>query len=155
MASDRIKTGRASTHPVILDMAAQRACVANAKPPIRTPPPPPPPTPQPSRFATSSATFPGEGHGENWHPQDPYGQDPQYEKSWSDQWRSDSYMHPAPQQDFRPSSVGPYTSSLHVPREPPINDYQGPQQTSSSSIHFRDFNALSDAVQRVIQRVRF
>jgi hypothetical protein len=86
-ASDRIKTGRASTHPVILDTAAQRARQANAEPPIRTPFPPPPP---PNRFATSSATFPGEGHWENWHPQDPNGQDLQYEKLWSDQWRSAS-----------------------------------------------------------------
>jgi hypothetical protein len=152
-ALDRLKTGRASTHPVILNTAAQRARQTNAEPPIRTPPPPPP---QPSRFATSFATFPGEGHGENWHPHNSYGQDPQYEKLWSDQCRSDSYNHPTPQQDFRrwdghmplqyghhPSS--PYTSSLHVPpREPPRNDFQGPQQTSSSSIHFRDFHTFSD-----------
>jgi hypothetical protein len=59
-----------------------------------------PTTSSASSVATSSATFPGEGHGEDWHPQDPYGQDPQYKKSWSDQWRSDSYMHPT-QQDFR------------------------------------------------------
>jgi hypothetical protein len=76
MASDRIITGRASSHPVILDTAAQHARQANAEPPIRKPPPPPPQPPQLSRFATSSATFPSEGHGENWHPQDPYGQDP-------------------------------------------------------------------------------
>jgi hypothetical protein len=63
LKSDRIKTGRESSHPVILDKAAQHARQANAEPPIRTPPPLPPPPPQLSRFATSSATFPGERPG--------------------------------------------------------------------------------------------
>jgi hypothetical protein len=157
---------RESSHPVILDKAAQHAHQTNAEPPIRTPPSQPPPSPQSRRFVTSSATYPGEGHEENWHPQDPYGQDPQYEKSWNDQWRSDSYMHPAPQQDFmrwdghmplpyshHPSN--PYTSSLHVSREPPRNDYQGPQQASSASFHFRDFQMWLASHQRGIQRVRF
>jgi hypothetical protein len=154
--SDRVKTGRESSHPVILDKAALHARQNNAEPP-RTPIPTIPslPPPQMSRFTTSSATFPGDGHGENWHPQDPYGQDLQYEKSWNDQWRSESYVHHAPQQDYRqweshrllpyghhPSS--PYTSSLHVPREPQRNNYQGLQQSASAhsrDLHFREFQA--------------
>jgi hypothetical protein len=39
-ASYQIKTGRESSHPVILDKAAQHARQANAELPIRTPPPP-------------------------------------------------------------------------------------------------------------------
>jgi hypothetical protein len=164
-APDRHKSGKVSTHPVILDTAAQRARQVNAEPPKRMPPPPPPPPPQPSQFATSSATFPGEGHAGEWRPHDPYAQDAQYETSWSEQWRSDSYNHPAPLHDFRPwdghmplpyghQPSSPYTSLLHVPpREPPRNDFEGLQQSLSSSIHFQDFNAFSDAVQRVVQRV--
>jgi hypothetical protein len=50
---------------------------------------------------------------------------------------------------YQPSS--PFRSSLHVPpRGPPRNEFEGQQQNSSSSVHFRDF---SDAVHREIQRV--
>jgi hypothetical protein len=159
--SDRHKIGRVSTHPVILDPAAQRAQVS-AEPTRRTPPPPPP---QAGRFATSSGTYPGKGHGRDWHPCEPYRQDAQYDKTlWSESWRRNSYNHPAPLHDFRcweshmplPYSyqpLSPYRSSLHVPpREPPRNKYEGLQQTSSSSIHFLDFSAFSDAVQRELYR---
>jgi hypothetical protein len=157
--SNRHKTGRVSTHHVILDPAAQRAQQVSTEPPRRTPPPPPL---QAGRFATSSATYPGEGHGGDWCPCEPYGQDAQYDET---SWRRDSYNHPAPLHDFRrceshmPLPYGyqlssPYRSSLHVPpREPPRNEYEGLQQTSSSSVHFLDFSAFSDAVQREIQRV--
>jgi hypothetical protein len=159
--------GPISTHPVILNKAALHARQTNTEPPIRTPLPPPPP-PQSSRFATSSATFPGEGHGENWHPQDPYWQDPQYEKLWSDQWRSDSYMLLNKTSGIgmaighRPLPYGhhlssPCTSSLHMPREPPRNDYQGLQQSASfhsRDLHFREFQTWLASLQGV-QRVRF
>jgi hypothetical protein len=170
LVSDRVKAGRESSYPVILDKAALHARQTNAelpRLPIPTIPPPPPP-PQTSRFTTSSATFPNEGHGENWHPQDPYRQDPQYEKSWNDQWRSESYVHHAPQQDYRqweshrplpyghhPSSS--YTSSLHVPRDPQRNDYQGPQQSASVhswDLHFWEFQMWLPSQQLGFQWVR-
>jgi hypothetical protein len=161
---NRHKTGRLSTHPVILDPVAERAQQVSTEPPRRTPPLPPPPPPQAGRFATSSATYPGDGHGGEWRPRDkPYGQDSQYDEMlWSESWRRDSYNHPALLHDYRcwdgrmPLPYGyqplsPYRSLLHVPRRgPPRNESEGLQQTSSSSVHFRDF---SDAVQREIQRV--
>jgi hypothetical protein len=153
------KTGRESTHPVILDKATFQG--RQTPIPMIPLPPPPPPT---SHFHTSSATYPGEGHWDNWKPQASYRQEPQYEKSWNDQWRGDSY---APQQgyrpweNYRPLSYGrhpssPYTSLLHVSREPQRIDHQGQDHANASSpdLHFRKFKAWLESQRQGFQRVR-
>jgi hypothetical protein len=176
-ASDRLKTGRASTHPVVLDPAAKRARLLIAAdpllPPTSAPPPPPPPA---RRNASCLSTIPGECHrptiwsgvndGGEWRPcDDPYEQQFAGDAQYDESWRCNSYRCPAPLHDnsrwdehtpllydYQPSS--PFRSSLHVPpRRPPRDEFEGRQQTSMSSIHFQDFNAFRDAVQREIQRV--
>jgi hypothetical protein len=108
-ASDRLKTGRASTHPIVLDPAAKRARqLIAADPPL--PPTSAPPPPPAGRNASSSATFPGErhrpvvwsevNHGGDWRPRnDPYEQQFASDAQYNESWRHDPYRRPAPLHD--------------------------------------------------------
>jgi hypothetical protein len=169
--SERLKTGRASTHLWSLTRRPNGRVCSSPLPPKLAPPPPPA-----GRNASCMSTNPGENqrpsawsgvdHGGEWAPHEyPYDQQFAGDAQYGDLWRRDSFRCPAPPHDdrrwdehtpllynYQPSS--PFQSLLHMPLRGLSKDaFEGRQQASTSGLHFQDFSAFRDAVQQEIQRV--
>jgi hypothetical protein len=169
---DRLKAGRASMFPSVLDPPSKRARLDLA---VDAPLLPPMPSPLAGRNASSTSTFPGENQrppawsradqGGKWKRYDsPYGQSYDDGSHYNESWHRESHRRPAPHYDdrrweehapfpynYQPSS--PYWSNLYVPLKGLTRDALDRHQQASFMDNFQDFGAFQDVIRRKVHRV--
>jgi hypothetical protein len=102
LTRDRLKTGRASMFPLVLDPPSKRARLN-----LAADAPPLPPMPAAGRNASCTSTFPGKNQrppawsgadqGGEWRPYDsPYGQPYDDDAHYNESWHRESHRRPAP-----------------------------------------------------------